>query len=140
MGCNCLKTTDPLWGDSLLLVPRTFWYSLNRPWKGKRLSWSWSHVAVLNSKPLDRESSIWTTRPLLLQSIAPLLQLKRFLWSRIGFHYRTDKKYKNYLGKVCFKGQIQADSSLVELIFILLSHISQGDSWITCELDYMLLF
>ena len=38
------------------------------------------------------------------------------------------------------KRQIQADSFLVELIFILLSHISQGDSLLTCELDYMLLF
>ena len=38
------------------------------------------------------------------------------------------------------KREIQADSFLVELIFILLSHISQGDSLLTCELDYMLLF
>ena len=30
-------------------------------------------------------------------------------------------------GKLCFKGQLHADSFLVELIFILLSHISQGD-------------
>ena len=100
-------------------------------------------LAVLNWRPLNPESSILTTRPLLLESITPLLQCsssKHFLWSRVGFHYRADKKYQNYLGKVCFKGQIQADSFLVELIFILLSHISQGDSWITCELDYMLLF
>ena len=44
------------------------------------------------------------------------------------------------LGKLCFKGQLQADSFLVELIFILLSHISQGDSLVTFEMDYMLLF
>ena len=67
-------------------------------------------------------------------------QLKHFLGSRVGVHYWADKKYKKCLGKLCFKGQLQADSFLVELIFILLSHISQGDSLITCELDYMLLF
>ena len=64
MGFNCLKTTEPLWGDNLLLVPRTSWYSHNRPWKSKKLSWSWSHLAVLNSRPLDRVSSILITRPL----------------------------------------------------------------------------
>ena len=42
-------------------------------------------------------------------------------------------------GKLWFKGQLQANSFLVELIFILLSLASQGDSLITCELDYMLL-
>ena len=36
------------------------------------------------------------------------------------------------------KGQLQADSLLVELTFILLSLISQGDSLIACELDVML--
>ena len=66
--------------------------------------------------------------------------LKHFLWSRVVVHYRADIKYKKYSDKLCFKGQLQADSFLVELIFILLSHISQGDSLITCELDYMLLF
>ena len=67
-------------------------------------------------------------------------KLKHFLWSRVGVHHRTDKKLRKCLGKLCFKGQIQIDSFLVVLIFILLSHISQGDSLITCELDYMLLF
>ena len=128
MGFNCLKTTEPLWGDSLLLVPRTYWYSLNRPWKGKKLSWSCSHLAVLNAGPLDRESSMLNTRPFLLCSMALLLQLRHFLWSRVGFHYRADKKYKNYLGKLCFKGQIHVHSFLVELIFILLRHVSQGES------------
>ena len=41
---------------------------------------------------------------------------------------------------LCFKGQLQADSFLVGLIFILLSHISQGDSLVTFEMDYILLF
>ena len=61
-------------------------------------------------------------------------------WSRIGVDYRADKKYKNGSGKLSFKGKLQASSFLVELIFILLSPISQGDSLITCQLDYMLLF
>ena len=38
------------------------------------------------------------------------------------------KKCKKYSGKLWFKGQLQADSLLVELIFTLPSHISQGDS------------
>ena len=48
-----------------------------------------------------------------------------YTWSRVGIHYRAEKKYKKCLGKLRFKGQLQADSFLVELIFILLSHISQ---------------
>ena len=50
----------------------------------------------------------------------------------------AEKKYKKCSGKLWFKGQLQADSFLVELIFVLL--LSQEDSLITCELDYMLLF
>ena len=61
-----------------------------------------------------------------------------FIWE--GVRYRADKKYKKCLGKLCFKGKLQADSFLVELVFILLSHISQGDSLVTFEMDYMLLF
>ena len=38
------------------------------------------------------------------------------------------RKNKNCFSKLCFKGQAQVDSFLVELIFILLSHVSQGDS------------
>ena len=110
MEFNCFKTIEPLWGDSLLLVPRTFWYSFNRPWKSSRFSWSWSHLAVLNSGPLDRESIIHhhcSFSPSLLCSIAPLLQLKHFLWYTVGFHYRADKNTKvflvNYVLKENFK-------------------------------------
>ena len=67
-------------------------------------------------------------------------KLNHFLWSRVGVHYRADKKCKKCSGKLWFKMQLQADSFLGELIFILLNLISQGDSLITCELDYMLLF
>ena len=66
--------------------------------------------------------------------------MKQFLWSKVGVHYRADKKYKKCLGKLCFKGHLQADSFLVELILILLSHIGQRDSLRTCELGYMLFF
>ena len=57
---------------------------------------------------------------------------------KVGVHYKADKKYEKCL--VCFKGQFQADSFLVEVIFILSSHVSGGDSLITYELDYVLLF
>ena len=53
--------------------------------------------------------------------------MKHFLWSRVRVYYKTDKKYKKCFGKLSFKGQPQADSFLVELILILLSHIGQGD-------------
>ena len=47
------------------LGPRNFWYSFDRPRKDERLSRPWSHPAVLNTGPLDGESSALTTRPLL---------------------------------------------------------------------------
>ena len=53
-------------------------------------------------------------------------------------HYRADKKYKKSLGKLCFKRKLQADNFLVELIFILLSLISQGDSAIILVLHLSL--
>ena len=42
------------------------WYSIDRPRKDERLSWPWSHPVVLNTGPLDWESSALTTRPLLV--------------------------------------------------------------------------
>ena len=104
--------------------------------KKKLYSPSWSHLPVLNSVSLDREFSF---SPSFLCSIVPVLQLKHSLWHRVRFHYRPDKKDKHCLGKLCFKGQLQGNSFLVWLIFILRSHISQEDSWISCELYYMLL-
>ena len=38
---------------------------LDQPRKDERLSWHWSHPAVLNMGPLNWESSALTTRPLL---------------------------------------------------------------------------
>ena len=46
-------------------VPRNFLYSFYRPWKDERLSQHWSHPVVLNTEPLDWESSNLTTTPLL---------------------------------------------------------------------------
>ena len=43
-------------------VPRSSWYSFNRPRKDERLSWSGSYPVVLNAGPLDWESSALTTR------------------------------------------------------------------------------
>ena len=67
-------------------------------------------------------------------------KLKHFLWSSVGVHYSSERKDKKCLGKSCFKEQFQVDSFLFELIFILLGHVSQGDGWITCGLDYKLSF
>ena len=46
-------------------VPRNSWYSFYRPQKDEKLSRPWSHPVVLNTGPLDWESSTLTTRPLL---------------------------------------------------------------------------
>ena len=63
MRFNCLKTTEPLRGDSLLFttkfseIPGTYW-------KVERLNQPWNHPVVLNKGPQDRESSALTTGPL----------------------------------------------------------------------------
>ena len=46
-------------------VPRNSWYTFYRPRKDEKLSRPWSHPVVLNTGPLDWESSALTTRPLL---------------------------------------------------------------------------
>ena len=58
---------EPIRGGSLRFtkVPRNSWYSFYRPWKDERLSQPLSHPVVLNTGPLDWESSILITRPLL---------------------------------------------------------------------------
>ena len=45
-------------------------------------------------------------------------------WNISFDDYRADKKYKKCSGKLWFKGQLQVDSFLDELIFTLLSLIS----------------
>ena len=48
----------PLREGSSLLFTTKF------PWKDERLIQPWSHPVVLNTRPLDFESSTLTTRPL----------------------------------------------------------------------------
>ena len=55
-------------------------------------------------------------------------KLKHFRLSTVGVHYGFERKDKKCLGKLYFKGKLEADSFLVELIFTSLSDISQGDS------------
>ena len=47
------------------MAPFYGWYSFYRPRKDERLSRPWRHPVVLNTGPLDWESSVLTTRPLL---------------------------------------------------------------------------
>ena len=64
---NCLKATATSRRQFTFYhsVPRNSWYSFYRPQKDERLSRPWSHSLVLNTGPLDWESSALTTRPLL---------------------------------------------------------------------------
>ena len=48
--------------------PRNSWYSFYRPRTDERVSRPWSHPVVLNTGPLDWESSTLITRPLLHKS------------------------------------------------------------------------
>ena len=48
---NCLKATKPLCRRQFTFyhpVSSTSWYSFNQPWMNERLSWPWSHPAILN--------------------------------------------------------------------------------------------
>ena len=67
MGFNCLVATATSRGQLTFYhsVPRISWYSFYRHWKDERLSRPWRHPVVLNTVPLDWESSVLTTRPLL---------------------------------------------------------------------------
>ena len=58
---------QPLRGGSLLftILSTSEGYSFYRPQKDERLSRPWSHPVVLNTGPLDWESSALTTGPLL---------------------------------------------------------------------------
>ena len=47
------------------VVLRNSWYSFDRPRKDERLSRPWSYLVVLNTGPLDWESSTLTTGPLI---------------------------------------------------------------------------
>ena len=65
MGFNCLKARAT-WRRQFTFyhkVPRNPWYSFHRPRKDERLSRTWSYPVVLNTEPLDWESSTLATRP-----------------------------------------------------------------------------
>ena len=67
MGFNWLKATATSRSQFTFYhsVPRNSWYSFYRPRKDERLSKPQSHLVVLNSGPLDWESSALTTWPCL---------------------------------------------------------------------------
>ena len=69
---------EPLRRGSFLFyhyVPRSSWYSFYRPREDERLSQPWGHPVVLNTGPLDWESSALTTRPL-VDTVGTLLKKK----------------------------------------------------------------
>ena len=51
--------------EEAVYFPRNSWYSFYRPRKDERVSAPWSHPVVLDTGPLDWESSALTARPLL---------------------------------------------------------------------------
>ena len=55
-------------------TPRSFWYSINRPWKDERLNWPWSQSVVLNPGALYSECSVLTTT-LLFHDYVELFQI-----------------------------------------------------------------
>ena len=65
-GFNCLKDRATLRKQFtfLPLSSQKFLYSFYQPGKDERLSQPWSYPLVLNTGPLDYESSALTTRPL----------------------------------------------------------------------------
>ena len=65
MWFNCLKAcaTSRRQFTFYYQVPRSPWYSFYQPRKDERLSWPWRHPVVLNTRPLDWESSALTNSP-----------------------------------------------------------------------------
>ena len=76
MGFNCLKATFTLRRQFTFYhsVPRNSWYSFYWPRKDERLSRPWNHPVVLNTGPLDWESSTLTTRPLLHKKVLIIIE------------------------------------------------------------------
>ena len=70
MGFNYRKAARPLLGNGLLFTTKCpgipGMHSWPRPRKDERLNRSWSHPVILNTGPLDWESSALTTWPNLL--------------------------------------------------------------------------
>ena len=70
MGFNCLKSTATSRRQFTFYhsVLTNSWYSFYRPRKDERPGRPWGHVVVLNTGPVDWESSALTTWPLLHSS------------------------------------------------------------------------
>ena len=69
------KTLWPLFMDGIQLsqgcrANKRRQYSFNQPRKNERVNWRWRHPAVLNSRPLDWESSVLTTSPSSIKNIS----------------------------------------------------------------------
>ena len=88
MGFNCLKATATSRRQFTFYhsAPRNSWCSFYRPPKDARLSRPWSHPGVLNTGPLDQESSASTTWPLLHIRRSSPLQLVTIHF--FFFHYK----------------------------------------------------
>ena len=76
MGFNCLKATATLRRQFTFYhsVSRNSGYSFYRPRNDERLSRPWNHPVVLNTGPLDWESSTLTTRPLLHKKVLIIIE------------------------------------------------------------------
>ena len=74
-----------------VLVISLFFFSFYQPRKDEGLSWPWSHPVVLNTRPLDWESSTLTTRPSLFlnrseqQIFANFVSRRAFSWKFRGY-------------------------------------------------------
>ena len=70
MGFNCLKARATSRRQfTFYEVPRNSWYSFYQPRKVERLSRPWSHPVILNTGPLDWQSSALNTRQLLCMKL-----------------------------------------------------------------------
>ena len=110
MWFNCLRAIAT-WRRQFTFyhkVPRNSWYSFYRPRKDEGLSRPWSHPVVLNTAPLDWESSVLTTRSLLHFVLTALFVLT--LASDMAVLHRNDpysilipsskKRYSSFLKNV----------------------------------------
>ena len=104
MRFNCLKARATSRRQfTFYEVPRNSWYSFYQPRKDERLSRPWSHPVVLNTGPLDWQSSALNTRQLLCMKLesegasnlkrpsyitAPVVTVSPFLLVVFGFMYQ----------------------------------------------------
>ena len=99
MEFNCLKAraTSRRQFTFYHQVPRDSWYSLYWPGKDESQCWPWSHPVILNTGPLDLESSTLTTRPLLHEgwrsnSSFSFLYKTNFHWMQLQHSFQNVPK------------------------------------------------